>query len=249
MALIPVTKNTHAAKRLKPVTSLSILANVPHCEVLGTEFAQVSNNYPIFFVQRETQFIPLALFSLEPNLNLFIDENGYWDGLYLPAAFRRYPFTFGRISEDSEEQVLLVEEDMLSDEEGEGLFGNSDEEDQNGISLIGRVLQFNAEASRSGIQTAQVLTQIAETGIIVSAKEAMNIPEEQTFLPGFMAVSEQKFNELPDETILALRRSGGLALIYLHLASLGQLGRLQVRHNLRNGAKNEGAVHSPNAKV
>ena len=234
MSLIPVSKETLGTKRLKPLTSLSVLSNVPHCEVLGAEFADIAANYPIFFVQRETVFIPIALFAVSAGANLFIDDQGRWDGAYLPAAFRRYPFAISP-GESGNDQVLMVEEDMLSDDEGELIFGASQNSDLDPDSIVGRVLRFTAESMQQGQATRRVVDAITAADLILPASETFNVPAGQPFLPGFFSISEKRLNDLSDEKFLDLRRQGALPLIYLQLASLGQLGRLRIRHAARTG--------------
>ena len=230
MARIPVTKESLAGKKMKPLKDFRFLASTGHCEILGIEFSQVVANSPIFFVERSGGYVPITLLSLEAGTNQFVDEQGSWTGLYVPAAFRRYPFSVGLPEQNGGQAQLLVEEDVLSDDEGDPLFGETEQDDMEGKSVVGRVLRFFADTEQQGALTNQLIGALAATGIIAPAQAAMRVPEEHPFLPGFFSIDEAKFKALPDQAILDLRRSGALTLAYLQLASLGQLARLQRRH-------------------
>src|ERR1700761_6114129 len=95
MAHIPVIKDQLAKKRLKPVADFKWLANLPVVEVVVGEFSSTASTYPIFFVEREGGYTPIALMSLTNDQNMFVEPDGRWSGYYLPAAFRRFPFTIG----------------------------------------------------------------------------------------------------------------------------------------------------------
>ncbi len=196
MSLIPVSKETLGTKRLKPITSLSVLANVPHCEVLGSEFADISANYPIFFVEKEGAYIPIALFAVSAGNNLFIDEHGRWDGVYLPAAFRRYPFTVSAAAGGGNDQILMVESDMLSDSEGELIFGATQSPDIDPNSIIGRILRFSAESAQQGQATRQLVDIITANDLIVPASEAFSVARGAA-LPAGLLQRQRKAAERP----------------------------------------------------
>jgi hypothetical protein len=235
--MIPVSKETLGTKRLKPLHDYNFVSNLAHCEILGSEFSQIALNFPIFFVDRGGVMVPVALMALEAGKSLFVDRQGRWTGLYLPTVFRRYPFNVSRGPDGAQPPQLLVDEEMISDSEGEPLFGATEQQDLDGTSLVGRVLRFAIEAEQQGSLTRVLTASISAAGIIEPAGKAMGLPDQQSFLPGFNAVNEQKLRELPDATFLELRRSGALALIYVHLVSLGQLARLQQLHMERQNAE------------
>jgi hypothetical protein len=239
MSLVQVTKNALNGKRLKPLSSYGFLQKVPVCEIVVGEFGGVAANYPIFFVDRDGSFVPIALFALRSDENLYVEANGVWTGHYLPAALRRYPFTVGPgMVEGKEAAVLMVEEDMLSDTEGEPLFAAEEKDEPN--SPVGRAIRLIAETDRQVAATRTLVAEIAKAGLIEPA--AMNVQQgvQQQTVGGLCSVNEKKLLDLPDNVFLELRRSGALNLIYMQLVSLGQIARLQFRDNLRRTARQQG---------
>ena len=114
MAQIPVTKENLAKKRLKPLSNFNFLAEQPVVEIVAGEFSSVAAVYPIFFIERDGAYHPVALMSLISGQNIFVEADGAWSGYYLPAAFRRYPFTVVPQEVDGKPTpVLMVEEEML----------------------------------------------------------------------------------------------------------------------------------------
>src|SRR5579859_635901 len=107
MAQITLSKELHGNKRLKPPADYNFLKSFPVVEVVMGEFSATASVFPIFFIEREGGFSPIALLSLLDGQNLFVDEKGFWTGLYMPAAFRRFPFSVGPGEFDGKQGPVL----------------------------------------------------------------------------------------------------------------------------------------------
>lgn len=237
MAHIPVIKEDMAKKRLKPLLDFKWLANLPVVEVVVGEFSSVAANYPIFFVQREEGYTPIAMLSLLNDQNMFVEEDGSWSGYYLPAAFRRFPFTVGPAMIDGKEvPALLVDEDMLSDTEGELLYG-PEGSPEDGDNPINRTMRLMAETDRHHVVTRTLIKELADAGVIRSQDLNVQLQGQKHNVSGLFGIDEQKLQDLPDEEFLKLRRSGALALAHIQLQSVGQIQRLILRHNVRDAVK------------
>jgi len=232
MAHIPVNKETLAKKRLKPLNSFNFLVNQPVVEVVAGEFSSVAATYPIFFIEREGNYHPVALLSLINGQNIFVEADGTWSGYYIPAAFRRYPFIVGTATVDGKAvPALMVEEEMLSDTEGEPLYveeGNDDAE-----SPIGRAMRLIAETDRHHQGTAALVTQLKDAGLIRNSDLEVMLAGQKHNVSGLYGIDEKKLNDLPDDKFLELRRSGALSIAYIQMLSMGQVQRLVVRHDIR----------------
>jgi hypothetical protein len=239
MAQIPVLKETHAQKRLKPLESFEFLAKFPVCELVMAEFAAAAAIYPIFFIEREGSYSPVALLSLIDGQNLFVEADGSWSGHYIPAAFRRYPFSVGNGEVNGQQgPVLMVEEDALSDSEGELIFGATPEEEANGP--LARVMRLIGETDRSHLQTRELIAELTNAGLIRSADLTVQLQGQKHNIGGLFGVDEAKLQALPDEEFLKLRHSGALALAHIQLQSVGQIQRLIQRHHRRDAGETAG---------
>lgn len=233
MAQIPVSKETLAKKRLKPLANFNFLAEQPVVEIVGGEFSSVAASYPVFFIEREGVYNPIAMLSLISGQNIFVEPDGSWSGYYLPAAFRRYPFTVTLQDVDGKPQVvLMVEEDMLSDTEGELLYPEDAKLEAD--SPISRTVRLMAETDRHHANTAAMVAQLKAADLISPSDLEVNLNGKKHNITGLFGIDEKKLTELPDDKFLELRKSGALSLAYMQLLSIGQVQRLVVRHNIRD---------------
>jgi hypothetical protein len=236
MAHIPVTKETMAKKRLKPLENFNFLANLPVVEVVLGEFSSAAATYPIFFVEREGGYTPVALLSLINDQNMFVEPNGSWSGYYLPAAFRRFPFTVGpAMIEGKEVPALLVDEAMLSDTEGDLLYGEEGKDEAE--SPIGRTMRLITETDRHHAATRNLVAELAAAGLIRNSDLQVQLVGQKHNITGLFGIDEKKLQELPDDAFLKLRHSGALSLAHIQLQSVGQVQRLVMRHNVREAIK------------
>ena len=236
MAHIPVNKEKMAAKRLKPLANFNFLANLPVVEVVVGEFSSAASIYPIFFVEREGAYTPVALLSLVNDQNVFVEADGSWSGYYLPAAFRRFPFTVGPALVDGKEvPALLVEEEMLSDTEGELLYGEEGADEAQ--TPVGRTVRLIAETDRHHAATRALMAELAAAGLIRNSDLQVQVTGQPHNVTGLFGIDEKKLQELPDEEFLKLRKSGALSMAHIQLQSVGQVQRLVLRHNVREAIK------------
>ncbi len=231
MTLIPVTRETLGHKRLKPQTSFAFAAKASLCGIVASEFAAIATNYPIFFIQQEGGFTPAAMLGLSGDDNLFVEADGGWSGGYVPGVFRSYPFFVQK--DEAGAPILVVDDqcDLLSDSEGEPLFGTDEASDL--ASPVGRALHIITQMDLETVPTRALIAKIAETGIIQPINLAVDRSEAEKVVTGLHAINEASLNALPDETLVDLRRAGALLPIYAHLVSMGQVQQLKGRGRFR----------------
>jgi hypothetical protein len=239
MAHVVLTKEAHASKRLKPLASFAFLANFPVVEVVMGELSAAASVFPIFFVEREGGYAPIALLSLVDGQNMFVESDGRWSGLYMPAAFRRYPFTIGPGEVDGQTgPALLIEEEAMSDDEGEPIFAPEGQDESN--SPLGRVLRLITETDRSHAQTRALIAELKDADVIRPAELTVNLDGQNRNIGGLFGVDEERLRALSDEAFLKLRHSGALTLAHIQMQSVGQVQRLVQRHNAREAALRAG---------
>ncbi|HIJ37822.1 MAG TPA: SapC family protein [Rhodospirillaceae bacterium] len=234
MALIPVNRATLGDKKLKPVTSFAFAAKTPLCEIVAAEFYSAATGVPILFSGQGDMLVPVALMSLNGVDNLFVESNGAWSGVYLPAVLNRFPFVAQNNADGTPGLFIDDSCGLLSDDQGVPLFGSDEASDQ--ASPVGRALQNVLSLDSQTRPTRDLVAKIAATGILQSVSLSPNASPEDKPVAGLQAVNQALFDALPDATILDLRRSGALPLIYAHLISLGQLAPMKARHDIRQAA-------------
>jgi hypothetical protein len=228
MALVPVSRETLGKMRMKPVPSFAFAANSGLVRVLAGEAGQIAMNYPIVFVSENDVILPFAMLGLSRGENLFIDDDGRWLGLYIPAILRRFPFFMGKSTNAEGKDnnlMLLVEDAYLSEVEGEPLFGPDEGEPKGPVA---RAVQFLTEITIQDARTTAITKSMAENQLFEPLPlQVTRGTEAPVNLTGILVISEAKLNALPDDKFLEFRRSGALMLAYAHLISLGQFSRLR----------------------
>jgi hypothetical protein len=230
MRFVPVSPELHRGKFLRPLPSFAYAAGTPASEVVFSEVSQVAASFPMFFLQFEGINKVLALFGLAQGENLFVDRTGAWTGFYIPAMLRCHPFKLAAGAANGELSILIDEDaGLLSDDEGEPLFGTADGE-PNGP--VARAIQLLTQLNIDGARTSEMVVQLGQLGLLKAT--SLNIDRQGVHQPlgGLMAVDEAALGALPEQEFLALRKSGALVLAYAQMFSLAQIARLQVKANL-----------------
>ena len=76
----------------------------------AVEFFDTAREYPIAFTGREGgALFPIALIGIRQNENLFVTPEGKWEGRYIPAFVRRYPFVLAEKQDAADFNVYLDE--------------------------------------------------------------------------------------------------------------------------------------------
>ena len=192
-----------------------------------TEFAPASMLYPIIFAGDDYQ--PLAVMSLRPEENLFInDDGGVAPDAYIPAYIRRYPFVFAN---DEQAERLVVCIDRASKalvQGGDTPLFEKGEPSQFTKDAIEFCRSFEEERQR----TEQFVKLLKDLDLL-ELKNAVFTPRNPDGTNGepqpiaeYFAVSEEKLNALSSDKIIELQKNGALAQIYAHLISLLNWDRL-----------------------
>lgn len=215
-----VNKNT----RIKPITNFDFASKLHIASVMVHEFAKVAPIYPVVFLEdkAQDQFRPVALLGLQEGENLFVDGDK-WQASYIPAIIRRYPFVLAG-SEGSDRFTICLDKDseFVNEEDGLPLF------DENGkpSESLERVKTYLQELQQMEMFTAEFVKYLAEKNLFTPLNMKLRIGKEVKNMTGAYIINEERLNSLSDETFLELRSKRYLAVIYSHLASLGQMERL-----------------------
>lgn len=217
-----IDKERHARLKLKP-SGLGFAAKTNAVPIVGVEFADVAREFPIVFVKgADGALLPAALLGLREAENLFVKDDGNWDGRYLPAFIRRYPFAPGQAGDAG--NVLCIDEEApgLQEAEGAALFENGEPSAllQNAIVLL-RDYQQQAQWTRD------FCAQLVALDLFTEANAQANLAAGGSYsLTGMFVINEARLKALTGDTLQELFASGKLGLVYAHLLSLGNVQRL-----------------------
>ena len=227
----PVALNRDAHRTLKVKlgeSDLSFARQTNSVPLAGIEFPFAALEYPIVFAgPSDEKLVPLAVVGLQQNQNLFVDANGKWTGLYVPAFIRRYPFVLAEQAGVADLAVCIdIAYPGLNNETGEALFDAEGKE----TTFLKNALNFLGEYQSRTKQTQDFIAKLRELKLLAPrVLQAKGPNNSSVVLQGFQAVDEAKLNALPDSEIIGLYRSGFLGWINAHLISLGNAQRLAAK--------------------
>jgi hypothetical protein len=227
-------REKHHNLKLRAITNARFAAEVQNVPVVAAEFAEAALEYPLVFVKADDDhWVAMALTGLNPGKNLFVKETGQWDARYVPASVRRYPFI---LAADGSGQ-FRVAVDMVATtlgSDGQSIFTDAGEPTEATQSVMTLLESFQAQATF----TDAFAQRLFDAGLLMEAHADLNEPDGSTQrLQGFYMVDEPKLQALSDEQVLSWFRSGELALVHLHLASLKNLSALQLRRQRLHALK------------
>ena len=217
---VPLSAEAHRDLRYKPIPDFSFSAGSTSAPVTYTEMLVAAKYYPLVFPKQGT---PVVLLGFEGR-NAFVDDQGQWTAPYMPQHVGRYPFILGNSDKPGEMMVLVAPDaPQFKTDGGEKLF----DDEGNETAVLGRIKDYLRKFQQEAKKSEQLTRQLHDAEIleekVIQRKQGQ---ATQTMLTSFYVVDQDKFNALPDETILAWRRNGTLPLVYAHLLSLGNLSNL-----------------------
>lgn len=217
-------KDLHRELRVGEIREYRFSAKTNSVPLAVVEFFEAAREYPIVFAgQAGAEPIPTALLSLRSNENLFVGPGGHWEGHYIPAFIRRYPFVLAGTTD--EQLMVCVDEGhpSVGAPKGQRLFTDTGEPAPFLANAIAFMQEFQAETRR----TREFVHRIVELELLTEVAARAELKGGGAYqLGGFSVINETKYRALDKDTVDELFRKGWLALIDAHLLSLGNLGRL-----------------------
>jgi hypothetical protein len=212
---------------------LEALKNYKHtrrlnfCSIAREEVVEASKDYPIFFIKEGEDIVPIAILGLKENENLFVNKQGEWvKEKYIPALARCYPFAISKNQLESKEVVVTVVYDSEYEginNSGEAVFDSDSELTEYGKSIMDFIQRLFGDFEA----TKEVLKPL--TPILKNVDANVDVNGHKFVLQGLYQIDTEKLNTLDDETLLAMLKSGIFSLVYAHLASMSNFGKLANR--------------------
>lgn len=235
---IVLNREQHAELTISPSPrGYGFAAGIISASLSVREFSDAGRVYPIFFTKTtEGSLMPIALMGLEENENLFVDEQGVWDAPYIPAYFRRYPFTTTTPQADDKMLICFDEEFDGFDLDGGVRLFDEDDNDTDKMKEISAFLQEYYQDMRLSESFAERLSSLNLLDDVAMKVKAEDGSEYN--LRDMLVVNEERLSRLEDDDVVELFRSGRMWLIMWHIASLKNANLLLEKKLVRNKAEN-----------
>jgi len=225
--IIPFLKN-QKVKLPAPGQLPSFTQSLNAIPVSYTEFNVAHRDYPIVFSSGDDgkTFAPVAVLGLQAQENLFVLDDGWVPGVYVPAYVRRYPFCMARVTLDNVEQaerLICVEKDNIVETGGVPMFGDTQEPLAPWKEIEKLLEEYEADLER----TKEMCGILADYGLLepFTMQATLNAGGSM-HLTGMFRVDEKKIEFLNASQHKNLIKKGVMSKIYIHLLSLDNFGRL-----------------------
>ena len=215
---IPVSKEQHASLSIDTTQDYSFASGVNSVPLTATEFPFAARDYVIVFAGPDIP-MPAAILGVQQDKNVFVSAEGKWEGRYIPAFVRRYPFVFSS-SEDGATFTLCVDKEFKGlNEEGNGeqLFDEAGEQ----TAYLDKMLNFLQEYQLQFQRTQKFCEKLKEFDLLETMQAHISMPTgSQQSLTGFQVINRDRLKALDGDKLAELAKTDALELAYLHLQSL-----------------------------
>jgi hypothetical protein len=221
----PLSAERHKDWHINPVVDYSFAKATNAVPLMAIEFLNAAADYPIVFVGEDEEIIPVILLGLQQSENLYVSAEGTWEGKYVPAFIRRYPFVLSQASDDTKAYLCIDESypGFNQNQEGIALLGADGKASEYTDGILRFLGQFQAEYQR----TKTICKRLKELNLLEPKQAEAKLGDGQKkALNGFYTVERSRVLTLSSEVILDLVRTGTYEMICHHLASLRNFNTL-----------------------
>lgn len=238
MTLTAITREEHTNKRWLRHPSFAFAARDSVLPLVASEVAVAASSVPVAFIQQGDSYQIVAVLGLAANQNLMV-VNDSWIARYIPAAYRVGPFRLA--ANEAGEMLLCVEEatGLICDgSEGEPFFNDDGQPTQNIRDMINLLNQLD-QSQKVGAHICALLDKLVLIEPWEIIVEGPNSPQQ---IDGLYRVNEDALNALPIESLMELRQSGALPVVYAHLISTHNIKTLELLYARSVAEQNQAQV-------
>jgi len=231
--VVPLNKIKHHELSIAPRKSFSDVAKTNSIELTVDELSAAASSFPIAFIKdpNSGNFHCVALLAFEAGLNLYCAENPeHWEGVYVPSAMRREPFSLGPDPDLDKNLIVYIDENsqQISKTEGNSLYDIEGGE-TGFLKSINKQLSdyYNAE-----LQSQNFLATLLDNKLLKEIELLIKFESDRTKrIKGLYTINEELLRSLDNETIVTFFEQNFFVPIYSMLNSITQFNRLMRLHN------------------
>jgi SapC len=225
--VVALSRDRHKDWYIDTEQGYRFAANTNSIYIVASEFAPAAREYAIVFARdREGNAIPAILLGLQRDQNLILDSAGRWQGEYVPAYVRRYPFILASTVEMGDQFTVCIDEAYTgfnTAQEGQRLVA----EDGTQGELLSRSVKFLQEFHQHTVLTVNFCKALDSLGLLDNMQAEISLNSGAKYsLTGLFCVTRAKLAALTADQLKTLFDQGYLDLIYLHMHSLNNIDKL-----------------------
>jgi len=227
-AAVPVTQARHGGWSVEVGGDYSFSRRVNSVPLMAVEFPHAAAEYAVVFGGTGDVVMPAVILGLRADENLYVSEEGEWQGKYVPAFLRRYPFVFSSRDEGKTFTLCIDEGFPGFNQEGRGerLFG----EEGKPTPYVDNVLKFLQQYQLEFNRTQAFCKKLKDLNLLEPMQAQISLDSgEKRMLTGFSAIDRARLKTLSSDVLADLAKSDELELIYTHLQSMRNFGAMRDR--------------------
>lgn len=235
--ILPISPATFKTKRWKKVPNYLFAVKDSFCILSMQEIPRAVVDMPIAFIKSDDHYSLIAILGLHEGRNLYVDASGRWQGRYVPALLRAYPFVLAKNESVADQLVLCINEasGLITDDEKHTAFFDEDGE----LSAeLQKLVPFLEAMYSNRIATDKLCALLEKYDLISPWNIEVEFEGGPHRINGLFGINEEALNGLPDDDFLVLREQGALPIAYCQLLSMQHIKNLiaRVETNAKSGA-------------
>lgn len=228
---LAIQPSLHQKARWKNHTGYSFAQQDTTASLLMVELSSAVQFYPIGFVKDEAGVFKLvAIQSLEPSLNVFVNTKGQWRVPYVPSVYRGYPFRMLKADAESDDApILCVDTDSgqfdaaPDDNLGQPLF----DEDGALSEMLKKVVDFLDKRDQNRVLTERAVAALSDAELIVPwGIQARLLDGEESTINGLFKIDQERLKALSGDVLETLNKVDALTVAHAQILSLPRLAGL-----------------------
>jgi hypothetical protein len=237
-SVAPLTPERHREQFLEMGADYRFSTRLNSAPLLAVEFREAAAEYPIVFASATDAVMPLVVLGVRQDENLFLSTDAGWAARYKPAFVRRYPFVFAPAGEG--DRLILCIDEAYAGLNREGRGNRLFDAEGKPSAYVEKMLAFLQDYQTQFERTRALCRRLQELELLTGLEVSVALPGGgNAALKGMLGVSREKLKALPGETLAELVGNDALELVYLHLQSLRNLGKLHERLAVRQAASRQ----------
>ncbi len=222
--VVPLDSERHKSMRIsRPVRPLDYAREANVIPALVDEFDLALGDIPIAFLPGADGPSAVFVTGAAPGTNVYVTKDGLWNGAYVPAYLRRYPFIIGDVNDS--ESVLCIDEsyDGLGQKEGDRFFSEAGEQEASLTDALTLAQSYRDAAAR----TEAFCKMLQDFELLQTATLDTTTPDgSKSVVHGLMIIDEAALAALPADKLHTLHAAEYLKAIYTQIASLRAVNKL-----------------------
>lgn len=222
--VVPLDTRRHESLRItSPVRPLDYAREANVIPALVDEFDLAMAEIPIAFLPGTDSPSAVFVTGSAPGTNIYVTDEGLWNGAYVPAYLRRYPFIIGDVSES--ESVLCIDESYegLGEAEGDRFFSEAGEQQD----TLTNALTLAQSYRDAAVRTEAFCRMLRDFDLLQTATLDTVAPDgSKSVVHGLLIINEAALAALSADKLHVLHAEGYLKAIYSQIASLRAVSKL-----------------------